>query len=242
MYLLCARKPITRSSVRFLTFDAAKQPRIRIGSTAPNFVAPSTVGDLDFYKYLGNSWGVLFSHPADFTPVCATELGEFASLKSEFDTRNVKLIGLSADDLTKHVNWVKDIQDISLGGKKFNFPILSDTKKEVAFLYDMVTEEAFRNINKGPIATIRSLFIIDPTKKVRLVMTYPPSVGRNTHEVLRVIDSLQTGDKLGVVTGVNWKKGDDVIIPPSLSDEAAKEKFGNFKKVKPYLRYASTKK
>ncbi|VEU20408.1 DEKNAAC101302 [Brettanomyces naardenensis] len=227
------------ASVRFLTFDAAKQPRVRIGSTAPNFQAPSTVGEIDLYKYLGNSWGVLFSHPADFTPVCTTELGEFAALKPEFDARGVKLLGLSADELGKHEQWVEDIKDISLGGKKFNYPIISDSKKEVAFLYDMVSEDAFNKINEGPIATVRSVFIIDPKKKVRLVITYPPSVGRNTSEVLRVIDSLQVGDKLGVVTPVNWKKGEDVIIPPTVSNEAAKEKFGDFKTVKPYLRYTS---
>ena len=227
------------NAIRLLSFDAAKQPKIRIGSKAPNFEAPSTVGKLNFYNYLGDSWGILFSHPADFTPVCTTELGAFAAKKPEFDARNVKLLGLSVDPLEKHSKWVGDIEDISLGGKKFNFPIVSDSTKQVAYLYDMLTEDNFKKLTSGPVTTIRSVFIVDPKKTVRLIMTYPPSVGRNTDEVLRVVDSLQVGDKLHVVTGVNWKKGDDVIIPPSLSNEDAKAKFGSFKVVKPYLRYTS---
>ncbi len=236
------RRVSSLNAIRLLSFDAAKQPRIRIGSKAPNFEAPSTVGKLNFYNYLGDSWGILFSHPADFTPVCTTELGAFAAQKSEFDARNVKLLGLSVDPLEKHSKWVGDIEDISLGGKKFNFPIVSDNTKQVAYLYDMLTEENFRKIASGPVTTIRSVFVIDPKKTVRLILTYPPSVGRNTDEVLRVVDSLQVGDRLKVVTGVNWKKGDDVIIPPSLSDEKAKAKFGDFKEVKPYLRYTSPEK
>ncbi|KAF6008628.1 hypothetical protein HII13_003761 [Brettanomyces bruxellensis] len=203
------------NAIRLLSFDAAKQPKIRIGSKAPNFEAPSTVGKLNFYNYLGDSWGILFSHPADFTPVCTTELGAFAAKKPEFDARNVKLLGLSVDPLERHSKW------------------------QVAYLYDMLTEDNFKKITSGPVTTIRSVFIVDPKKTVRLIMTYPPSVGRNTDEVLRVVDSLQVGDKLHVVTGVNWKKGDDVIIPPSLSNEDAKAKFGSFKVVKPYLRYTS---
>lgn len=224
--------------IRFLSFDAASQPRIRIGSKAPNFKAPTTTGEIDFHNYLGDSWGVLFSHPADFTPVCTTELGAFAKLKPEFDSRNVKLIGLSAEGVEKHKKWVKDIEDVSLGGKKFNFPIIGDETKEVAFKYDMVDEEGFKKLQtNAPIFTIRSVFIIDPKKTVRLILTYPASCGRNTSEVLRVIDALQKADKNGVVTGANWTEGDDVIIPPSVSNEAAKEKFGSFKEVKPYLRF-----
>ena len=222
---------------RFISFDAASQPRIRIGSTAPNFKAPTTVGEIDFHEYLGNSWGVLFSHPADFTPVCTTELGAFAQLKPEFDQRNVKLIGLSAEGIPSHNEWIKDIEEVVLGGKKFTFPIIGDESKEVAFKYDMVDEAGFKDLQKGAtIFTIRSVFIIDPKKTVRLVLTYPASVGRNTNEVLRVIDALQKGDAKGIATGVNWQAGDDVIIPPSVSNEAAKEKFGSFKELKPYLR------
>lgn len=223
---------------RFISFEANAQPRIRIGSVAPNFKAPTTAGEIDFHEYLGDSWGVLFSHPADFTPVCTTELGAFAELKPEFDARNVKLIGLSAEGVPSHKEWIKDIEEVALGGKKFSFPIIGDETKEVAYKYDMVDEAGFKNLQAGaPVFTIRSVFVIDPKKTVRLILTYPASVGRNTSEVLRVIESLQKGDAKGVVTGVNWKEGDDVIIPPSVSNEAAKEKFGSFKEVKPYLRF-----
>ncbi|ESW96399.1 hypothetical protein KL918_000350 [Ogataea parapolymorpha] len=222
---------------RFITFDAASQPRIRIGSTVPNFTAPTTHGDIDFHQYIGNSWTVLFSHPADFTPVCTTELGAFAKLKPEFDARNVKLIGLSAEGVEKHKSWVKDIEEVALDNKPFSYPIIGDESKEVAYLFDMVDEEGFKNLGNGPVQTIRSVFIIDPAKKVRLIMTYPASCGRNSAEVLRVIDALQTGDKNGVVTPIDWTVGQDVIIPPSVSNEAAKEKFGDFKEVKPYLRF-----
>ncbi|GMM29189.1 thioredoxin peroxidase [Martiniozyma asiatica (nom. inval.)] len=227
-----------RAPVRFVSFDAAAQPRIRIGSLAPDFKAPSTAGEINFHKYLGDSWGILFSHPADFTPVCTTELGAFSKLQGEFDARNVKLIGLSAESVQSHAEWVKDIEEISLGGKKFTFPIVGDESKEVAYKYDMVDEEGFKNLQAGqPIFTIRSVFIIDPKKTVRLIMTYPASCGRNTAEVLRVVEALQKADAKGIATGVNWTEGDDVIIPPSVSNEAAKEKFGDFKEVKPYLRF-----
>lgn len=223
---------------RFVSFDAASQPRIRIGSLAPNFKAPTTVGEIDFHEYLGNSWGVLFSHPADFTPVCTTELGAFAQLKPEFDARGVKLIGLSAEGIPSHLEWVKDIEEVAMGGQKFNFPIIGDESKEVAYKYDMVDEDGFKNIQAGkPVFTIRSVFVIDPKKTVRLVLTYPASCGRNTSEVLRVVDALQTADAKGIATGVNWQVGDDVIIPPSVSNEDAKAKFGEFNQVKPYLRF-----
>lgn len=231
-------KTLLRRSVRFVSFDAAAQPRIRIGSQAPNFVAPTTAGELDFHQYLGNSWGVLFSHPADFTPVCTTELGAFSQLQPEFDARNVKLIGLSAESVKSHNEWVADIEEVALGGKKFTFPIIGDETKEVAYKYDMVDEEGFKALQSGgPIFTIRSVFVIDPKKTVRLILTYPASCGRNTSEVLRVVDALQKADAKGVATGVNWVEGDDVIIPPSVSNEAAKEKFGTFNEVKPYLRF-----
>lgn len=209
---------------------------MRINSKVPNFTAETTEGKLNFYDYLGNSWGVLFSHPADFTPVCTTELGSFASLKPEFDKRGVKLIGLSAEGVESHKKWLSDIEEVSKL-KKFNFPIIADESKEVAFLYDMVDEEGFKKLATGPVATIRSVFIIDPSKKLRISFTYPPSVGRNTHEVLRVIDALQLTDAKGVVTPINWQKGDDVIIPPTVSDADASKKFGEFTKVKPYLRF-----
>lgn len=231
-------RSVLRSAVRFVSFDAAAQPRIRIGSQAPNFKAPTTTGDIDFHQYLGDSWGVLFSHPADFTPVCTTELGAFAQLKPEFDARNVKLIGLSAESVKSHNDWVADIEEVALGGKKFTFPIIGDESKEVAFKYDMVDEDGFKNLQAGePVFTIRSVFVIDPKKTVRLILTYPASCGRNTSEVLRVIDAMQKADSKGVATGVNWVEGDDVIIPPSVSNEAAKEKFGSFNQVKPYLRF-----
>lgn len=219
-------------------FDFSKQPRLRIFSEAPNFKAETTVGPIDFHEYINGSWAVLFSHPKDFTPVCTTELGAFSALKPEFDKRNVKLIGLSAQDLENHHKWVKDIEEVATpNNEKFLFPIIADTDREVAFLYDMVDEEGFKNLNNGIVQTIRSVFVIDDKKKIRLILAYPASVGRNSSEVLRVVDALQLGDKKGVVTPINWNVGEDVIIPPTLNDEQAKEKFGQFTKVKPYLRY-----
>lgn len=226
-----------RTATRLLrTFKQEDQPRLRINSVAPNFTANTTQGQLNFHEYLGNSWGVLFSHPADFTPVCTTELGAFARLKPEFDQRNVKLIGLSAEGVDKHNSWIKDIEEIS-SLQKFSFPIVGDVEREVAFLYDMVDEEGFKNLSGGIVATIRSVYVIDPSKKIRLIITYPASVGRNSAEVLRVIDALQKGDAKGVVTPVDWQPGQDVIIPPTVSDADATKKFGEFKTVKPYLRF-----
>ncbi|AMD22636.1 HHL134Cp [Eremothecium sinecaudum] len=218
------------------SFKQQDQPRLRINSTAPDFTAETTAGELNFYDYLSNSWGVLFSHPADFTPVCTTELGTFAKLKPEFDKRNVKLIGLSAEGVQKHHDWVKDIEEVSQLDS-FTFPIIGDVNREVSFLYDMVDEEGFKNLSGGLVQTIRSVYVIDPSKKIRLIFTYPAAVGRNSLEVLRVIDALQKGDEKGVVTPVDWKEGDEVIIPPSVSDEDAKAKFGSFRTVKPYLRF-----
>ncbi|QEU61359.1 Prx1 [Kluyveromyces lactis] len=231
------RQQPLRTSVRFIrTFKQEDQPRLRINSVAPNFTADTTAGKVNFHEYIGNSWAVLFSHPADFTPVCTTELGAFAKLKPEFDQRNVKLIGLSAEGIESHQKWIKDIEEVSQLDK-FTFPIIADVDREVSFLYDMVDEEGFKNLNNGIVATIRSVYIIDPSKKIRLIITYPASVGRNSSEVLRVIDALQKGDSKGVVTPIDWQPGQDVIIPPTVSDADASKKFGDFKTVKPYLRF-----
>ena len=215
------------------TPPAQEQPRLRLGSTAPNFKAKTTQGDIDFHQWLGDSWGILFSHPADFTPVCTTELGAFARLAPEFEKRGVKMIGLSANDLGDHGKWIADINDISK--TDLQFPIIADAKREVAWLYDMLSEE---DQAKPEIAfTIRSVFIIDPSKKIRLIILYPASTGRNSAEVLRVIDSLQAGDKKGVTTPIDWVPGEDVIVPPSVSTEDAKKKFGEVREVRPYLRF-----
>jgi peroxiredoxin (alkyl hydroperoxide reductase subunit C) len=211
----------------------ASQPRLRLGSEAPNFQAKTTQGDIDFHQWLGGSWAILFSHPADFTPVCTTELGRFANMRQEFEKRGVKMIGLSANDLSSHDKWIADINELS--NTNLQFPIIADAERKVAYLYDMVTEEDMKKIDIA--FTIRAVFVIDPAKKIRLTMLYPASVGRNSSEVLRVIDSLQTGDKKGVTTPIDWQVGDDVIVPPSVSTEDAKKKFGEVKEVKPYLRY-----
>ncbi|KAJ5225698.1 hypothetical protein N7468_006923 [Penicillium chermesinum] len=221
---------------RFFAAPAQEQPRLRLGSTAPNFKALTTKGEIDFHEFIGDSWTILFSHPADFTPVCTTELGAFARLKNEFDKRGVKMIGLSANDLGSHDEWIKDINEV--GSTDVQFPIIADADRKVAFLYDMIDQQDLDNIDQKGIAfTIRSVFIIDPSKKIRLTMMYPASTGRNSAEVLRVIDSLQTGDKKGVTTPIDWQAGDDVIVPPSVSTADAKSKFGEVREVKPYLRY-----
>jgi glutaredoxin/glutathione-dependent peroxiredoxin len=214
----------------------SEQPRLRLGSEAPNFQAKTTHGDIDFHQWLGGKWAILFSHPADFTPVCTTELGAFAKMKDEFEKRGVKMIGLSANDLGSHEKWIQDINEIS--NTNLAFPIIADADRKVAFLYDMVDQQDLSNIDEKGIAfTIRSVFIIDPVKKIRLTMMYPASTGRNTTEVLRVIDSLQTGDKKGVTTPIDWKVGEDVIVPPTVSTADAKKKFGEVREIKPYLRY-----
>ena len=222
--------------LKFYSFKAENQPRIRIGSIAPNFEVDTTEGKIDFHNFIGDSWAILFSHPADFTPVCTTELGAFSQLKPEFDARGVKLIGLSTESVESHAHWIKEIEEVVTGGAKFGFPIIADKTKEIAYKYDMVTEDDFKNLESGLVATVRSVFVIDPAKKVRLIMTYPASTGRNTTEVLRVVDALQLSDKKGVATPIDWTVGQDVIIPPTVSDEKAKEKFGKFKTIKPYLR------
>lgn len=226
-----SRSPITLFR-RSLATAVDEQPRLRLGSTAPNFTAKTTQGDIDFHKWIGDKWAILFSHPADFTPVCTTELGAFAKMKGEFDRRGVKLIGLSANDLSSHGRWIQDINETSK--TDLQFPIIADSDRKVAFTYDMVDAQDVTNRdNKGIAFTIRSVFVIDPQKKIRLTMMYPASTGRNTSEVLRVIDSLQTGDGKGVTTPIDWIPGDDVIVPPSVSTEDARKKFGDVREVKP---------
>lgn len=202
---------------------------LRLGDIAPNFKAQTTEGEIDFYEYLGNKWGVLYSHPADFTPVCTTELGRTAALKEEFAKRNVKVIALSVDPLPSHKEWVKDIEETQ--HVTMNFPIIADENRKVAELYDMIHPNATEK------TTVRTVFVIDHNKKVRMTMTYPPSTGRNFHEILRVIDSLQLTDNYSVATPVDWETGGDVVVLPSVSDEAAAEKFPKgVTKIKPYLR------
>ncbi|KAI9833736.1 MAG: peroxiredoxin 1 [Sarea resinae] len=234
-------RPATPLFRRYLATATEEQPRLRLGSTAPNFKAKTTQGDIDFHQFIGDKWVVLFSHPADFTPVCTTELGAFAKLKPEFDKRGVKLIGLSANDLGSHDRWISDINEIS--NSNLQFPIIADADRKVAYLYDMVDQQDLSNIDEKGIAfTIRSVFVIDPNKKIRLTMLYPASTGRNSMEVLRVVDSLQTGDKKGVTTPIDWLPGEDVIVPPTVSTADAKKKFGDVREVKPYLRFTNVAK
>jgi alkyl hydroperoxide reductase subunit AhpC len=206
---------------------------LRLGDTAPDFTQDSTAGKIDFHQWAGDSWVVLFSHPADFTPVCTTELGKTAALGSEFAKRNVKPIAVSVDPLESHGKWVNDINETQ--NTTVNFPILADADRKVANLYDMIHPNA---LSTGPTATVRSVFIIDPKKAIRTTFTYPASTGRNFDEILRVIDSLQLTDGSKVATPVNWKDGDDVIIVPSLQDpaEIAQRFPKGFKAIKPYLR------
>ena len=202
---------------------------IQLGDTAPDFTATSTGGEISFHKWIGNNWAVLFSHPKDFTPVCTTELGEVSRIKPEFDKRGIKVIGLSVDPVDSHKGWAKDIEETQ--GHALNFPLIADPDRKVSNLYDMIHPKANDTL------TVRSVFVIDSNKKVRLTITYPASTGRNFDEILRAIDSLQLTDKHKVATPVNWRHGDDVIIVPSLSDEEAKQKFpGGWKTLKPYLR------
>lgn len=203
---------------------------LRLGDIAPDFEQDSSVGRIHFHEWLGNSWGVLFSHPADFTPVCTTELGYTAKLSNEFAQRNVKVLALSVDSAKSHNEWIQDINETQ--ETEVNFPILADEDRKVSTLYDMI------HPNANATLTVRSVFIIDPAKKIRLTLTYPASTGRNFNELLRVIDSLQLTDSHSVATPANWEDGDDVIIVPSLKDEAViKEKFPKgYKEIRPYLR------
>ena len=203
---------------------------LRLGDKAPDFTAQTTEGEINFYSYLGDSWGVLFSHPADYTPVCTTELGRTALLKEEFAKRNVKVLAVSVDPLDKHFGWRTDINETQ--NCTVDFPIIADESREVASLYDMI------HPNASATATVRSLFVIGPDKTVKLMITYPASTGRNFHEVLRVIDSLQLTSKHSLATPADWQKGEDAIVVPSVSTEDAMTKFPKgVKVVKPYLRY-----
>ena len=202
---------------------------LRLGDKAPNFVAETTEGEIDFYDYLGDSWGILFSHPKDFTPVCTTELGALAKMKDQFDQRNTRIIGLSVDPLDSHEVWMEDIE--STQGAKINYPIIADQDRVVAGLYDMM------HPNEDSTGTVRSVFVIGPDKTVKLMITYPQSTGRDFNEVLRVLDSLQLFAKYKVSTPVDWKPGEDVIIAPIVSDAEAKERFPEgWESVTPYLR------
>ena len=202
---------------------------LRLGDPAPNFKAKTSEGEIDLYEYLSNSWGVLFSHPADYTPVCTTELGKTASLKDEFAKRNVKVIALSVDSVESHKGWINDINETQ--GVEVNFPIIGDENREIALAYDMI------HPNASLTATVRSLFIIAPDKTIKLMITYPASTGRNFQEILRVIDSLQLTANYSVATPADWKEGEDVVIVPAIKTEDATAKFPKgFTIVKPYLR------
>ncbi|ACT49363.1 MULTISPECIES: peroxiredoxin [Methylovorus] len=203
---------------------------LKLGDTAPDFTQDSSIGPISFHEWLGDSWGILFSHPADYTPVCTTELGATAKLADEFKKRNVKVLALSVDPVASHHGWIKDINETQ--GTTVNFPILADADRKVSTLYDLI------HPNASATATVRSVFVIDPHKKVRLTITYPASTGRNFDEILRVIDSLQLTEYHSVATPANWKDGEDVVIVPSLTDpDILKAKFPKgFKTVRPYLR------
>ncbi|MGE0093159.1 MAG: peroxiredoxin [Alphaproteobacteria bacterium] len=206
---------------------------LRLGDTAPDFEAETSAGPIKFHDWIGDGWCILFSHPKDFTPVCTTELGYMAKIKPEFDKRNVKVLGVSVDTPESHKGWVKDIEETQ--STKVGYPIVADSQRKVANLYGMMHPA------HDELYTVRTVFVIDPKKKVRLMITYPQTCGRNFDEILRVVDSLQLTDKFSVATPVNWKKGEDVIIVPSLSDEDAKKKFPKgWKALKPYLRITPT--
>jgi alkyl hydroperoxide reductase subunit AhpC len=205
---------------------------IRINDDAPDFTAESTEGTINFHQWKGDSWAVLFSHPKDFTPVCTTELGAVAGLKPEFDKRGVKVIGLSVDPVDSHERWVDDIEDVT--GNALNFPLVADPDHSVAEAYDMLPATAGTELSE--VLTVRSVYVIGPDNKIKLSLTYPASTGRNFQELLRVIDSLQLTANHSVATPADWKQGEDVVIAPAISDEDAKERFGEFDAKKPYLR------
>lgn len=202
---------------------------LRLSDTAPNFTIDTTTGEIDFHQWAGDSWVFFFSHPADFTPVCTTEMGRTAQLHKEFEARNVKPLGLSTDTVEEHLKWIEDVNDTQ--NTTLRFPIVADKDRKIAETYDMI------HPGQSETAAVRSVFIIDPAKKIRLTMTYPMSVGRNFTEILRVIDALQTGDKYRVATPADWVMGGDVIIPPSIKNEAAKTLFPQgWTEIRPYLR------
>ena len=210
---------------------------LRINEIAPNFEAETTIGKIDFHNWASDSWVILFSHPKDFTPVCTTELGYMAKIEKEFTNRNCKLIGLSIDSLDDHNLWKKDIEEVQ--GVSVDYPLIADESLNIAKLYNMLPVEEKADSSRTAInnATVRSVFLIDPDKKIRMMLTYPMTTGRNFDEILRVLDSVQLTSKFKVATPANWKKEDKVIIVPALSDDEAKEKFGEFEKIKPYLRF-----
>jgi len=214
---------------------------IRINDVAPNFTAETTQGTINFHEWIGDGWAVLFSHPKDFTPVCTTELGYMAGLESEFKKRNTKIIGLSVDPVTSHGKWAADIEETQ--GHKVNYPMIGDPTLAIAKLYDMLPADAGETSEgRTPInnATVRNVFVIGPDKKIKLILVYPMSTGRNFDEVLRVLDSMQLTSKMGVSTPVNWKPGEDVVIPSAMPEDEAKAKFpGGWKTLKPYLRLGS---
>ena len=203
---------------------------IRLGDEAPNFTAETTEGTLDFHQWKDGKWAVLFSHPADFTPVCTTELGRTASLKSEFDQRGVRVMGVSVDPVESHNSWAQDITDV--GGTDLNFPLIADQDRQVSELYDMI------HPGEGDTSTVRSVFIVDPKNKVRLTLTYPKSIGRNFGEIMRVIDALQLTDAAPVSTPVDWQPGDRIIVAPTMSTDDARQRFEDVEEVRPYLRWA----
>ncbi|KAI8344185.1 thioredoxin-like protein [Chlamydoabsidia padenii] len=208
---------------------------LRLGSIAPDFEAQTTKGNIKFHEFVGDKWTILFSHPADFTPVCTTELGLVAALEDEWEKRGVQVIGLSANGLEDHAKWIEDINEVN--SVQLNFPIIADADRKVSELYDMLDHQDASNVDaKGIPFTVRSVFIIDPKKTIRLILTYPASTGRNFDEILRVVDSLQLGDQHRITTPGNWKKGDDVIVHPSVTTEEAHKIFKNVRVVKPYLR------
>ena len=205
---------------------------LRLGDEAPNFTIETTEGTINFHEYLGNGWGILFSHPKDYTPVCTTELGYVSKIKNEFDKRNVKILALSVDPLESHKGWTKDINETQ--NTTVNYPIIADPERKVSNLYDMI------HPNANETFTVRSVFVIGPDKKIKLTLTYPASTGRNFQEILRVIDSLQLTSSYSVATPANWNYGEDCIVVPTLSDDDANKKFPKgFRKIKPYLRYTA---
>ena len=210
---------------------------LKINAIAPNFTATTTNGEINFHEWIADSWVILFSHPKDFTPVCTTELGYMASVENEFTKRNCKLIGLSIDSIEDHNLWKKDIEEIQ--STSVNYPLIADENLNIAKLYNMLPAEEEPDKSRTAItnATVRSVFLIDPEKKIRMMLTYPMTTGRNFEEIIRVLDSVQLTSKYKVATPANWKKNEKVIIVPAVSDDEAKDTFGEFEKIKPYLRY-----
>ena len=210
---------------------------LNINAIAPNFTATTTNGEINFHEWIADSWVILFSHPKDFTPVCTTELGYMASVENEFTKRNCKLIGLSIDSIEDHNLWKKDIEEVQ--STSVNYPLIADENLNIAKLYNMLPAEEEPDKSRTAItnATVRSVFLIDPEKKIRMMLTYPMTTGRNFEEILRVLDSVQLTSKHKVATPANWKKNEKVIIVPAVSDDEAKDTFGEFEKIKPYLRY-----